>query len=418
MYFLLFLLLAVPAVFSCPLVVEVFSDPVEVSDQEGEFVEIRLDSTVWDPYLWLQFEDKKPVRYTNFKADRLILVHDSLLCPKLSEINFAGSTLACEVFGVSLPNSRETYWKLWVGDSLAGDSVSQSKCLDSAWIPRPKAGASLQRVKESDRWEVAEPTPGIANSILEFGVAAEERNPVDLLVDSLLSHGESPLVISEVHRCPQEPEPEWVEVYNSTAHSFPLKSFHFCDRGGAWSSNKAGIKALDSIAAFETLLFTKDSSGLREFLGYRDVRIVQLSMGYLNNTAGSLAICYGEKAIDRVEWDKSTVACPAGFNPQTHRAENTPGYQGRHLKDAPFSYRLSSRVVSRNGNLRVYIEGENGVDLKLLDSAGRVLWRKAVPPLSNTWWNVPMDNLPKTGLAYISLSFGKFEKVVGFVVRP
>ncbi len=416
MHILLFLLLAVSAVFACPLLVEVFSDPVDVSDQEGEFVEIRLDSTVQEPYLWLQFEDKKPVRYFNFKADRLVLVHDTLQCPVPHD---DGTKPACGVLSVSLPNSRESYWKLWTGGGLAGDSVAQSKCLDSAMIPKPKAGASLQRVKETDRWEVAEPTPGMANSFLEFGIVAEVQNSLDLFIDSLLALGISPLVISEVHHCPQEPEPEWVEVYNSSSQEFPLKNFRFCDRGGIWSSNKSDSKAQDLIQAYETVLFTKDSLGLREFLGYKDVRIVQLSMGYLNNTAGSLAICYGNKTIDRVEWDKSTVACPAGFNPQTRRAENTPGYQGRQLKDTPFSYKLSSRVVSRRGgNLRVYVEGEKEVDLKLLDSSGRKQWRMSVPAMSNTWWTVPLEKLPKTGLAYISLSFGKFEKVVGFVVRP
>ena len=191
----------------------------------------------------------------------------------------------------------------------------------------------------------------------------------------------------------------------------------------------------DTIAAYETILFTRDTLLLREYLGFKDVRLIQYAMGYLNNTAGSLAICKGDTVIDSVAWDKSTVACPSGFNPQTGRAENTPGYQGRvdlykgrsadkgektqTANQAPFTFRLSTRVVRVNKTpLRVLVEGDLPVALRLLDSAGREQWKTTVPAHSNAWVNVPLDRLPGIGVAYIALASGRYEQLVGILVMP
>lgn len=422
-------LLSCSPAYACPLLVEVFADPADVSDQEGEFVEVRLDSTVFAKYLWIQFEDKKAVRYPYARGERLVLVHDSLYCPEIAGV-------LCGVSAVSLPNSRETGWKLWLGNEAVADSGESRRCLDSVWLPRPKVGASLQRVKETDRWEVAEPSFGLVNPYYELG--AEAVDPLDSLMNGwgADSSGRS-LVISEVHHCPQEPEPEWVEVYNAATLSLPLNRVRFCERGDFWGSVKNG--RVDSIAPYESLILTRDTAGLREFLGFREVRLLQVSMGYLNNVAGELSVCLGDRVVDSVYWDKSTVACPLGFSPLTGKAENTPGFLGSEcslnvLSDSaswqelhqksqqvsqPFAYKLSTRVVRRNSsNLRVLVEGDTDVVMRLLDSAGRILWKRTAPAQSNTWWSVPLEGLPKTGVAYVSLVAGKFEKMVGFVLRP
>ena len=393
--------------YACPRFVEFFADPVDVPDQEGEFVEIRLQElndgaleTKADSLVVL-FDDRAPLRFAYPGGSRFVLVHDSLQCPPLDGVS-------CGLLGsISLPNSRESVWRLSAG-----------ACLDSVQLPKPKSGKSLQRVKETDSWTVAEPTPGELNSFDELGIVAEPAVP-----DSLLS-----LVFSEIHHCPAEPEPEWVEVYNASARTLAMRDFSFCGKKGNWSESLR-----DSIAPFETLLFTRDSALLREYLGFRDVRLVQFPMGYLNNTAGSLAICRGDYVVDSVSWDKNTVKCPAGFNPMTGRGENTPGFQSVHEKqdaaghrgssqgkpEAPFTFKLSTRVVRLNKTpLRVYVESELPVALKLLDSVGREQWKMVVPPYTNAWLNVPLQHLSDIGVAYIALSSVRYEKLVGLLVRP
>ncbi len=238
------------------------------------------------------------------------------------------------------------------------------------------------------------------------------------------------LYFTEIHHCPSEPEPEWVEVYNATGVPQPIEEFRFCNRAKNWS---VGKNKHDSIAAFETVIFTRDTLLLREYLGFKDVRLIQYAMGYLNNSTGSLAICKGDTVVDSVAWDKHMVVCPAGFNPRTGRAENTPGYQGyqggrnRILRkegeaapanEAPFTFKLSTRVV-RVGKtpFRVYVESELPVTLRLLDSAGREQWKTTVSAYSNAWLNVPLDRVG-IGVAYIALASGKYEKLVGILLRP
>lgn len=466
--------------WACPMFVEFFPDPVAVSDQAGEFVEIRLRGATDLPEeagafdsLVVQFEGKAALAFPYPRGKRFVLVHDSASCPKVGAVD-------CGLLGnLSLPNSRESTWRLWaVGKVLSGSMV---QCRDSVLLPTPKAGASIQRVKETSRWVVAEPTFGAANSRYELdvqdcgigpvegegwfsltgcdsaylryqvrdlfeqknltdsawifgrtqvhyiqgkalwinGVLPEDDFPGNDSLDTLLVQpGFSPVVISEVHHCPQEPEPEWVEVYNRTAYPLPLRKFRFCGRGGEWVQYKPEG---DSIAPFQSVILTKDSSSLREFLGYGDVRIIQVALGYLNNSTGSLSVCFGNDTLETVSWDKSTVACPQGFSPLTGKAEHTPGFQkgGQTLSDAPFIYKLSSRVVQREKvPLRVYVESETPVELKLLDSADHMVWRQDVPGGSRNWWNVPLEGMPRMGVGYLSLSSGKYMKIVGFILRP
>jgi len=374
--------------YACPLFVEFFPDPIDVPDVEGEYVEIRLDELSAEmskpDTLWVQFESKTPLAFAYPVGERLVLVHDSVQCPVAADVS-------CGLLkNLSLPNSRESVWKLWAGE-----------CRDSINLPRPKAGKALKRVKESDRWEVAE--------LLE----ETENQPVN-----------PRLYISEVHHCPLEPEPEWVEIYNGSDRAIPMQPFSFCNRGKNWMSGK---RTQDSIGPFEAIVFTRDTLLLREFLGFRDVRLVQHPMGYLNNTAGSIAICMGDSVIDSVSWDKSTVACPSGFSPLTGRAENTPGFLGGGNRASvrkkgaiePVLYKLSSRVVRRNGNpLRIYVESEYAVQLRLLDSAGHEQWKKMVPASSNAWWTVPVVPKLRLGVAFLSISAGDYETRIGILLRP
>lgn len=476
-------------VSACPRFAEFFPDPVDVSDQEGEFVEIRLEhggesslETMPAESLWVHFEEKSPLRFSYLRLrgmNRLLLVHDNAGCAKSAP----GETLegvACESLGsLSLPNARESVWRLSAGN-----------CLDSVVLPAPKAGKSLQRVKDTDRWSVADPTPGLANPYYELGIAdcgialsasgreiqlsgcdssmlvvelievfsgfrrqdsvvvrgnypldrllesgkvywlrarlPRDEAPANDILDTLIvvdraAESLFPLQISEIHHCPAEPEPEWVEVYNAAAFSLPLSKFRFCGRGGAWAVPSGGV---DSIASHESVVFTRDTLLLREFMGFRDVRLRQVSLGYLNNAAGAVAICMGDDVVDSVAWDKTTVACPAGFDPRTGRSENTPGFQGRHVHsgfvgEAPFTYKISSRVVRRSGApLRVLVESESPVGVRLLDSAGREVYRRTVPAQSSAWWEIPLTALPHVGIAYVELSVGRYEKMLGILLRP
>ena len=53
--------------FSCPRFVEFYPDPKDVSDREGEYVEIRMDD-FWAESLFVQFESKESLSFAWPKA--------------------------------------------------------------------------------------------------------------------------------------------------------------------------------------------------------------------------------------------------------------------------------------------------------------------------------------------------------------
>ena len=457
---------------ACPLLVEVFPDPTDVPDQDGEFVEVRLDATFRADTLTLLMDGKAAVRVPYPEGNRLVLVHDSAFCPVRENV-------ACAVFKESLPNSRESLWKLEAGT-----------CTDSVLVPASKAGKAYQRRSETDDWEFTAATPGFANAGYELGIAdcgvgilrvvpeetstevvnfrvegvlegcdsarvyvgwqdlsagteasdtlavsgnfdfeidsrgsvhlhvslPEDEYPLNNEIDTLLVvPGKSPLVISEVHHCPQEPVPEWVEVFNASRVAVPLSQVRLCGRGGVLGGSG------DSIFPLQAVLLTRDSLELRTQVGFTDVRIVQVALGYLNNTGGSLALCYGGQVIDSVTWDKGTAVCPAGFSPLSGSSENSPGFvrKAGDKTEAPFSVTLSSRVVRARGvPLRVRVEGEGEVQVRLLDSASREVWNAVAQASSPQWMDVPVQRLGSRGVNYVAARQGDYEKVVGIVLRP
>ena len=460
------LAVAVPA---CPLLVEIFPDPSDVPDREGEFVEVRLDETFSADSIAFWMDGKAVLALPYPEGTRLVLVHDSVYCPLREGV-------ACAVFKETLPNSRESLWKLSAG-----------ACVDSAVVPVPKAGKAFQRRGETDDWVFSVPTPGYADAGYEFGIRdcavgisgvslvdtagtfrvrgwtdgcdsvllrvesldlsggnlrldsvagpgnfsldldtrgslwlrmilPEDDAPGNNVVDTiLLREGHAPLVVSEVHHCPPEGVPEWVEVYNASQAPFPLSRLRFCARGGYWGA------AGDSIKPRQALLLTRDTSELRAHIGFRDARLLQVAMGYLNNTQGSLGLCFDSSVVDSVSWDKNTVACPDGFSPLSGLRDDTPGFVMRTGKktDQPLEVTLSARVVRMRGvPLRVRVESAGEVALRLLDSSGREVWKDMLPANSTLWREVPVQSLGRIGVNYVAARLGDYEKVVGIVLRP
>ena len=421
---------------SCPMFVEFYPDPKDVSDKEGEYVEIRLDDFRAES-LFVRFESKEVLSFAWPDAERLVLVHDSSQCAartsaqgslqdslrnepqSLSQSGLQSglrnqdapqSGVVCGSLGnTTLPNSRESAWKLWAGT-----------CVDSVTVPRPKPGKTIQRVGMTDEWTFADRASGVQDNMEQDS----------LMVARMFAGGTSVLRVTEVHHCPEEPMPEWVELHNASAYAFPLDAFRFCDRGGVLG------QAGDSIRSFQTVLVSKDTASLRAALGIPDIKLIQVSLGFLNNVEGTLRLCFRNDVVDSVVWKKGEVACPSGFNPLTGRREFTPGYQSKNTKkvgaatatnavssqdllNAPFTYKLSSRVISKRGKpLRVRVESENDVTVSLLDSAGRRVWKSVVSAMSNGWVNVPVQVYLGIGVGFVACSAGEYENVVGILVRP
>jgi len=463
------MLFAAATAAACPMFVEFFPDPTDVPDSEGEFVEILLDSAFAADSLYISMDGTRGA-YAYPAGTRLVLVHDSASCP-------ARSAVACAPLRPSLPNSRGSVWTLHAGacsDSVEldipkpGKSMQRRGSTDDWDFAAPTFGianpAFETGVKDcgvasvlvsaapggdgffvsggltgcgetdvslewtglfgrgSSRTEMLPSTTSFESEVAAEGAAwirvrlPEDDYPANDSWDSLVFiPGQSPLVVSEVHHCPQEPEPEWVEIYNVSQHPLSLSRFGFCGRGGALG----GIA--DSIGPGGLLLVTKDSLELRAFLGIADVKISQVKMGVLNNAGGSLSLCFDSSTIDSVSWDKSTVECPSGFSPLTSRGDNSPGFVGkvRGGDAGAVEFTVSGRIFRMGGPPpRVRVVSETAVELGLLDSAGRKVWSGNADSNSSVWREIPLQKFGNVGVNYVRVKSGNYEKVVGIVLRP
>ncbi len=472
---------AAAAAALCPAFVEFMPDPADTADAAGEYVEIRLFDDAQqarEDTLFVRFEDKAEMPFASVVGTRLLLHRDLQACPPREDVDCR------ELTSAALPNSREMFWSLRYGD-----------CIDSAYLPVPKAGKALQRSGDAyGDWVHAVATPGVPNAdfergiddcgislagavyrdgAFEIGVSLENcdstvvhyesetldlsaRKQADSLkvrhaaflkipskgipehfrawvprdevaandsLDTLLIAPEhSPLQITEVHFCPQEGESEWIEIYNALPRALRMNGISLCARGKVFG---------DSVLPYESVLLTKDTAALRAEIGFRDARILRAGLGTLKNAGDTLCLCYGEDTLATVVWGKAESAvCPAGFNPQSGRRENTPGFQGRggagaKPGNAPFTVELSARSASRRERNPVRVRVSPGeaqliapaVTAVLLTENGRPLWEQRITPNANAWFELPvLDYEP--GVYFFKCVAGRYEKTFGIVVKP
>lgn len=465
------------ALMGCPLFNEFLPDPQDTVDLYGEFIEIRLgsDFSVKDT-LYIQFEDKIEYAFTQIKASRLLLHRDTSTC-KSSEL------LDCRPLPFpALPNSRSSFWSLRslnCVDSAAlpipknGKSFQRYSSEKDSWVyvsPSPgEANSQYEsgikdcaiRIKQAKylekKWQIQLQVLNCDSSLVEWTILPLKYRNLDesktmtitdslwifsryegesLLfkaalsldeniqnnqVDTLLFLHESPPVyLTEVHHCPEEPTPEWIEIYNQENRALPLVHFGLGERGLISSSVE------DSIDSHQSLILTKDTLAFIQSKGLADLFFKQVALGYLKNTSDTIFLTYKNTVLDSTIWNKKTgIECPSGFNPKTGRAENTPGFQGRGLKiqakTSPFSFKINTRVISKSideNSLQILIESEEGVLIELLSGQGNLLWHMKNNALNHNWISIPIKQKGQLGPNFIRLSVGHYEKVVGVVLRP
>lgn len=474
--------LALTCVFAglgCPLFTEFLPDPQEVADNLGEFVEISLGTAFSaQDTLFVQFESKEELAFFDIEAPRLLLHRDTSQCT-------SSEWLDCRpLLFPALPNSRASFWSLRSSSCVdsaelpipkAGRSFQRYGAEKDNWAlttPTPGEANSdyesdikdcaisiKQAVYQEKRWQVqfllskcdssflkVSFSPLLYRSVLDakeviirdslwvsqsqesssVWLKAElplDESPRNNMIDTLLFLPEMPPVyLTEVHHCPEEPVPEWVEIYSRVNRALPLSGFGFGKRGV--------IPALpsDSIYPYESVVFTKDTAAFLHAISIPGISVRRAPLGYLKNAGDSLFLTFKNAVLDLAFWNKETgVNCPNGFNPSTGRIENTPGFQGKKVSSksdassTPFTFKLNTRVVSKSideNSLRALVEGEGEVLVELLSAKGTLLWETKRKALNNNWISIPLKNKGFLGPNFVRFSAGRYEKLVGVVLRP
>ena len=373
----------------CPYFYEFLPDPVDVADNEGEYLVVKWESTPvpWDT-LYLQMEEHNAFAIY-VPPDSLfteLLLHRGApdACP-------AKKGLLCQpLTSTALPNTRASVWNLSAGF-----------CRDTAYLPIPKAGKVLVRDMASGEW--------LVGSSGGSGLVSDSDT---LALDSIVSlYGEIPLYISEVAPCPEEGIPEWFEITNRTVQSFPLDGISECKA-------KTPLKSTDSIKGKSSVLITKYAADLRDFLGVEEIPIYQVSIATLKNTNDTLRLCYNGVKLDSVMWGKAVnrpIKCPG-------TEKISPGFVPKVTNNLKKVLQISERVLERSNKksmLRIRINSTAKLELKLIDRGGAHILKKIVnTQINDSWIEIPEWRRCQNGPCFIHLQGEGINETVAFIVRP
>jgi hypothetical protein len=368
----------------CPYFYEFLPDPVDVPDNEGEYLILKWERSPvpWDT-IYLQLDDRKEfavyVPPDSFFTELLLHRSAPTACP------LKNGLLCFPLTSAALPNSRASVWNLKAGI-----------CRDTAYLPTPKPGKPLLK-DGNGQWVTAE------NSTQNSSEA--------LTLDSLIStYGEIPLYISEVAPCPQEGIPEWFEITNRTNMAFPLNGISDCKA-------KMPLKSMDSIRGKSSVLITKHSEDLAEFLQTDEIPIYQISIATLKNTSDTLRLCYNGLKLDSVMWGKAVgrpIKCPS-----TERI--SPGFVPKISNNQTKIIQLSERVLERSKKsamLRVRINSQAKLELRLIDKGGVGFFKKTFSQVSDSWIEIPEWRKCQNGPCFIYLQGDGVDETAAFIVRP
>lgn len=468
---------------TCPRFVEILPDPSDVEDARGEFVEIRLPHAPSRDTVSVYHEEKKVWEGKIPESiDRILLIRDTALCPKTPK-------LLCEkLLGSALPNSRKDVWKLQSGSCedfanlpvpKPGYSFVRNDSAFDAWsfaLPTPgfpngnfESGVNDCRLRidtlfvEASVWKGEWTLLGCdsaqvralfrsENSLSEKSWAGLLERDIRSRFDTRLSAkaleivatwppddipgndsldtlvalaGNFPVRISEVHPCPEEGVPEWIEIYHEGSREISLSGMRLC---GNRNAKLPDVK----IGSRESVVLTKDTLGMRNFVGNDDVRILAVNFGFLKNGSDSLFLCYGDEKVDSVGWGKLAriqAHCPAGFSTATGREENSPGFQtpgslaSNSDGELPFRVEWNARIFSRKNRqnpLMIRVESSEEVLVELISGKGNLLWKKTLPAdaAGNRWTEIPLLDKGFPGPNFLRISQKNSEKRIGVILRP
>ena len=370
----------------CPYFYEFFPDPVDVPDNEGEFLSVKWENSVvpWDS-IYLQMDENRAfavyVPPDSFFTELILHRGAPEACP------VKNSLLCLPLTGSALPNSRASVWNLRAGI-----------CRDTAYLPVPKAGLSLIKETASGQWIVAN-----GNSMRDSSEF--------LTLDSLISfYGEIPIYISEAAPCPEEGIPEWFEITNRTVLAFPLNGISDCKA-------KKPLKTTDSIRGKSSVLITKDSTDLRAFLQTEEIPIYQISISALKNTGDTLRLCADGLKLDSVMWGKAVnrpIKCPS-------TESISPGFVPRVSGNQTKILQISERVLERskkNSMLRIRINSQAKFELRLIDKGGVGILKRAIEAQTSSWIEIPEWRRCQNGPCFVHLQGEGVDETAAFIVRP
>lgn len=469
----------------CPVFTEFLPDPQAFPDAVGEYIEVSWEPSPldWDT-LWFQFEDSPPFFWVkNSDSTHRLLLHRNATesCPIWRHNECA------PLLGPALPNSRTFRWVVRAGicrdtvdvpSSSPGVAWQRSGPLPTDWVasttaaPPEKSGSPglpdpsyesipddcvtqvQQAFWKEKAWHIHLSHQGCQHKTIQIETQDSETgahwdqsilvhdslillpsvqasgslwlrrthpldgNPINDTLDTLLIlPGFSPLRITEVSPCPLENYPEWFEISN--VGQIPIPLIHVGD------CKKVQLQSPKVLAPGKTILFTQDSVGLRNWMGFSDQSIVQAPIQTLKNTVDTLRLCHKSLVLDSVFWGKNNPPpCPNSFSPIHPHSPPSAGYLPRiQAKSQSPKLRANHKILSRSNSrasLQITWQSQSTGTLSLLDPQGLTIIQKELPPNDqNLWVELTQWRQCPLGPCFIHFSTaGQYETTLGIIVTP
>ena len=433
---------------ACPFFAEVYPDPTELPDAQGEFVEI-LETQDSQDTLFLAIDS------TPLASPRVISPGRLVLCPMDSLRIFPEYPVPCTPLRTTLPNSRPLQLTL-----------AQGICRDTAWLEAASPGKSWLRSNlgtDSSRWVLASPSPGFALPNMEPNVRNESihldsarwdgehwrvwitdsgsgaqqilvrwesmdeklailqdssRNPfptewqsplgfgpwqwisltlqgddypMDNQVKALLSPpGEPLLQITEIAAEPPANIPEWFEIKNTSPYPLHTSDISNC-------SVMSNMDSTEMLAPGDIALITDSRAELLQAIPAlgRTVTLESTHALSLRNSSDTVHLCWRNFAVDSLFWNS---AKPLG-NSQKY----SPGWVTASSSQMQTPM-LEARVLSISHKampLRLRIPpSKESWDLHIFDRHGKERVQQRNLPEGLWEWQVP-SSFPKGPLTIV-----------------
>jgi len=253
-------------------------------------------------------------------------------------------------------------------------------------------------------------------------VHSPDGNPANDTVDTLLTTPESsPLQLSEVAPCPQDPAPEWFEITNIQTTPFPIEHLNSCGPEVRNAPNS------DSIAPGASILVGNDTTSLRTWLGIPDIVLIQMPIGNLRNSTDTLRLCWKNALLDSIVWNAETPPpCPSTLDPNNPQQSGSPAYiplstpSSTETQKLQIAYRILSASDPKSNQQIRWETNQPGI-LRLFDRRMRRLFSQAIPaaPMGTNWQALPHWRSCSPGPCFIQLDIGSANATVhSFIVRP
>lgn len=216
-----------------------------------------------------------------------------------------------------------------------------------------------------------------------------------------------PVSCPEIHPCPTEENPEWIEILNQSSQPIFWEWLRECgDSVTSWEIQDPKNLWLDG----ERALFFASGQTEKSALWQQSLRSGELKRSSLRNSGDTLSLCWHNHVILTIHWPGASAnQCRQGWNSSENSwiqaVQPTPGYAPHPLLPQEESPQLASHSIQRGQPIRLRLPLSHPTNQILLYSRYGVRLHQAENLPAGAQWKSPASVTQTQSVILISVSF-------------